>query len=92
MYSQKGNSSQRLTQSRNCNFPKRKFSNGNLSFNPAWYDISEAKGWLEYSKNADRMYCFACRLFKMSLWDAMIGREINHYWPGQNVLFCLSPV
>ena len=38
------------TQPRDCNFPRRKFSNGNLSFNPTWYDIKEAKGWLEYSE------------------------------------------
>ena len=37
------------TQPRDCNFPRREFSNGNLSFNPRWYDIKEAKGWLEYS-------------------------------------------
>ena len=49
------------SQPRNCH------SNGNLSFNPAWYDIKEAKGWLEYSPSADRMYCFACRLFESEL-------------------------
>ena len=55
------------TQPRDCNFPRRKFSNGNLSFNPAWYDIKEAKGWLEYSEKSARMYCFACRLFESEL-------------------------
>lgn len=56
-----------LTQPRDCNFPRREFSNGNLSFNPRWYDIKEAKGWLEYSVKSDRMYCFACRLFENEL-------------------------
>ena len=52
------------TQPCNCTFPRRKFSNGNLSFNPAWYDAKEAQGWLEYSIESDKMYCFVCRLFK----------------------------
>ena len=43
------------TQPRNCTFPRRKFSNGNLSFNPAWYDAKEAQGWLEYSIESDKM-------------------------------------
>ena len=42
------------TQPRNCSFPKRKFSNGWLSFKPDWYDIKEAEGWLEYSVQNDR--------------------------------------
>ena len=55
------------TQPRNCSFPKRKFSNGWLSFKPDWYDIKEAEGWLEYSVQNDRMYCLACRLFTTEL-------------------------
>ena len=43
------------TQPRDCNFPRRKFSNGSLSFNPGWYNIEEAKGWLEYSEKNDKM-------------------------------------
>ena len=35
------------TQPSNCTFPRHKFTNGNLSFNPAWYDAKEAQGWLE---------------------------------------------
>ena len=46
------------TQPRNCTFPRCKFSNGNLSFNPACYDAKEAQGWLEYSIESDKMYCF----------------------------------
>ena len=79
------------TQPRDCNFPRRKFSNGNLSFNPGWYDIKEAKGWLEKS---DRMYCFACRLFEndirernepnwisigVSNWKKGLEKIKNHY-------------
>ena len=52
------------TQPCNCTFPRRKFSNGNLSFNPAWYDAKETQGWLEYSIESDKMYCFVCRLFE----------------------------
>ena len=36
------------------------------------------------------MYCFACRLFKMSLENTMIGREINHYWPAIDWTVTLS--
>ena len=32
-----------------CNFPKKRYSNGNLSFNPSWYELKEARDWLEYS-------------------------------------------
>ena len=82
------------TQPRNCNFPKRKFSNGNLSFNPAWYDVKEAQGWLEYSAKSDRTYCSACRLFESELrernepnwmtigvcnWKKALEKIKNHY-------------
>ena len=46
-----------------CCFPKRTFSNGNLSFNSSWYDLPMAKNWLEYSPSVDRMFCLSCRLF-----------------------------
>ena len=52
------------TQPSNCTFPRHKFSNGNLSFNPAWYDAKEAQGWLEYSIESDKMYYFVCSLFE----------------------------
>ena len=52
------------TQPVNCNFPKMQFSNGLLSFKKAWYNLEEAKGWLEYSIEKDRMFCFVCRLFE----------------------------
>ena len=52
-----------------CDFPKKRFSNGNLSFNPTWYELKEARGWLEYSVPADRMYCLSCRLFESELND-----------------------
>ena len=45
-----------------CLSTRRKFSNRNLSFNPAWYVIKDAKGWLEYSEKSDRIYCYACCL------------------------------
>ena len=82
------------TQPRDCKFPRTKFSNGNLSFNPAWYDIKEAKGWLEYSEKSDKMYCFACRLFESELrernepnwmtigvcnWKKALEKIKNHY-------------
>ena len=51
------------TQPSNLVFPKRKFSNGWLTFKPAWYNLKEAQGWLEYSVQSDKMYCFLCRLF-----------------------------
>ena len=60
------------TQPCNCTFPRRKFSNGNLSFNPAWYDAKEAQGWLEYSIESDKMYCFVCIYLKVKL-----EREMN---------------
>ena len=31
---------------------------------PTWYDAKEAQGWLEYSIESDKMYCFVCRLFE----------------------------
>ena len=52
-----------------CVFPKRKFSNGNLSFNPSWYHLKESRGWLEYSVQTDKMYCLSCRLFESELTD-----------------------
>ena len=82
------------TQPRNCMFPKRKFSNGNLSFNPAWYDAKEAQGWLEYSIESDKMYCFVCRLFESEVrernesnwisigicnWKKALEKIKNHY-------------
>ena len=53
-------------QPRDCSYPKRRFSNGNLSFNPSWFDQSIASNWLEYSPIADKMYCFSCHLFSLS--------------------------
>ena len=82
------------SQPSNCHFPRRKYSNGNLSFNPTWYDLKEARSWLEYSPSADRMYCFACRLFESELreknepnwiklgvcnWKKALEKIRNHY-------------
>ena len=50
-------------QPRSCCFPKTSYSNGRLSFQTSWYDMSEARGWLEYSEITDIMYCMYCRLF-----------------------------
>ena len=41
------------SQPSNCHFPRRKYSNGNLSCNPTWYDLKYCKfisGWLNYPK------------------------------------------
>ena len=55
-----------LHQPRDCEFPKQRFSNGNLSFNQSWYDLPFATNWLEYSPLTNRMYCFSCRLFDVN--------------------------
>ena len=53
-------------QPRDCEFPKQRFSNGNLSFNQSWYDLPFASNWLEYSPVTNRMYCFSCHLFDVN--------------------------
>ena len=37
------------------NFPKKRFSNGNLSFNPSWYELKEARILC-----TNRMCCLSC--------------------------------
>ena len=70
-----------------CEFPKKKFSNGNLSFSPSWYQLKEARRWLEYSVRTDRMYCLSCRLFESELADKNEPNWIRigvSNWCGEN--------
>ena len=53
-------------QPRDCEFPKQRFSNANLSFNQSWHDLPFASNMLEYSPLTNRMYCFSCRLFDVN--------------------------
>lgn len=43
-------------QPRTFSFPVTKISDRDRKFNPNWFD--EFGGWLEYSKEKDRAYCF----------------------------------
>lgn len=43
-----------------CNYPKTNYNGVNRSFRKEWYFLYV---WLEYSKEADAVYCFCCRIY-----------------------------
>ena len=47
------------------------------SFQPKWFDLGCAKQWLEYSKKADALFCFACRVFGAA---GGLGESSEHRW------------
>lgn len=45
------------------NYPATEHERKRRSFQAKWFNLSHARDWLEYSRKADVMFCFACRLF-----------------------------
>ena len=44
-------------------YPVTEHGGKRRSFQPKWFDLPDAKHWLEYSLKADSLFCFACRMF-----------------------------
>ena len=50
-------------QPRLSHYPMHEQGGQKRSFQAKWFDLPQAKEWLEYSPRTDAMYCFACRMF-----------------------------
>ena len=47
------------------NYPIYQHDGHKRSFQSKWFNLVHARDWLEYSCKANKMFCFACRIFGM---------------------------